>query len=71
MKPIEIVTGTGTAADTAYYSPEQIAAIAQRAEAHRSIPFVADVLKRYRRDGKMSPKQAAVLLRIIAEEEGI
>lgn len=68
MPPLQIVSIEASEVD---YTPERIARIAERAKKYRDIPFVGDVLKQYRRKGTMSPKQAAVLWRIIADEEGL
>jgi hypothetical protein len=65
--PLRILTEEAAEAD---FPPSRIAQIAERAKPYRHIRFIDDVLKRYRRAGTMSAKQAAVLLRIVNEEEG-
>lgn len=49
--------------------PKTLAELAARAQPYAEIRFVEDVLKVYRRTGKLSSKQTEALMRIVLERE--
>lgn len=49
--------------------PRSVSELAERAKPFSDSRFVDDVLKVYRRTGKLSPKQMEALMRIVLERE--